>query len=55
MMRALHDGPWFILNHFLSVRRWEPKFLASTAQLNYSAIWLRLSELPTKFYDLKLL
>lgn len=33
MLHALHDGPWFILGHFLSVRRWEPKFVASTAQL----------------------
>lgn len=55
MINALHDGPWFILNHFLSVRRWESKFLASKAQLTYSAIWIRLLELPTEFYDIEIL
>lgn len=55
MLHALHDGPWFILNHFLSVRRWELKFLASEAQLTYSAIWLHLPQLPTEFYDIEIL
>lgn len=53
--RALHDGPWFVFNHFLPVRRWKPKFIASSAQLTYSAIWLRLPELPTEFYDMDIL
>lgn len=55
MIKALHGGPWFILNHFLSVRKWEPKFIASSTQFTYSAIWVRLPELPTKFYDLEIL
>lgn len=55
MLRALHDGPWFILNHFLSVRQWEPKFMASETKLTYSAIWLHLPELPTEFYDFEIL
>ncbi|XP_075078982.1 uncharacterized protein LOC142164657 [Nicotiana tabacum] len=55
MMTTLHGGPWFILNHFLSVRRWEPKFIASSTQLTYSALWMRLPVLPTEFYDLEIL
>lgn len=55
MKKALHDGPWFILNHFLSVQRWEPKFIAFKTQLTYSAIWIRLPELSTEFYDLDIL
>lgn len=46
---------WFIFNHFLSVRKWDPKFIASNAQLTYSAIWIKLPELPTEFYDLEIL
>lgn len=42
MNKALHDRPWFVLNHFFSVRRWEPKFLASNTKLTYIAIWSRL-------------
>lgn len=55
MMHTLPDGPWFILGHFLSVCRWELKFVASTAQLTYSAIWARLPELSTEYYDLTIL
>ncbi|XP_019250929.1 PREDICTED: uncharacterized protein LOC109229834 [Nicotiana attenuata] len=45
----------FILSHFLTIRRWEPKFKAFSTQLTYSAIWVRLPELPTEFYDLEIL
>lgn len=55
MLKALHGGPWFVLNHFLSVRQWEPKFIASATQLTYSAIWVCLPELPTEFYDEQIL
>ncbi|KAK4724097.1 hypothetical protein R3W88_026876 [Solanum pinnatisectum] len=51
MATILHGGPWFILNYFLLARKWEPKFVASSAQLSYSAIWVRLLDLPSKFYD----
>ncbi|XP_070042938.1 uncharacterized protein [Nicotiana tomentosiformis] len=53
--KALHDGPWFIGKQFLTVRKWEPRFVASEASLTYSAIWARLPELPTKFYDYDIL
>ncbi|KAM3394935.1 hypothetical protein P3S68_003939 [Capsicum galapagoense] len=55
MNHALHDGPWFLFNNFLSVQRWEPKFVASKARIACSAIWIRLPELPTEFYDLDIL
>lgn len=55
MCKALHEGSWFILNHFLSVRGWEPKFISSAAQLTYVALWVRLPELPTEFYDFEIL
>ncbi|XP_019242311.1 PREDICTED: uncharacterized protein LOC109222405 [Nicotiana attenuata] len=55
LQTALHGGPWFVLNHFLSVRQWEAKFIASNTQLTYSAIWVRLPELPTVFYDMEIL
>lgn len=36
MNHALHEGPWFLLNSFLSVQKWEPKFNASQARIAYS-------------------
>nr|XP_016442293.1 PREDICTED: uncharacterized protein LOC107767720 [Nicotiana tabacum] len=53
--KALHEGPWFIGNQFLTVRKWEPRFIASTASLTFSAIWARLPEFSTKFYDYEIL
>lgn len=55
MTHGLHDGPWSLLNSFQSIQKWEPKFRASQARIAYSAIWIRLPELPTEFYDLDIL
>nr|XP_009797671.1 PREDICTED: uncharacterized protein LOC104244065 [Nicotiana sylvestris] len=51
MVKALHLGPWFISGKFLSVRKWEPKFVPQEATLTSIAIWIRLPQLPTEFYD----
>lgn len=53
--KALHEGPWFIGNQYLTVRKWEPRLVASEASLTYSAIWDRLPELPMEFYDFEIL
>nr|XP_009786058.1 PREDICTED: uncharacterized protein LOC104234221 [Nicotiana sylvestris] len=53
--KAFHEGPWFIGNQFFTIRKWEPRFVASEASLTYSAIWARLPELPTEFYDYEIL
>lgn len=45
------NGPWFINRHFLFVKRWEPNFVAVEAKKTFSAVWVRLPQLPTKFYD----
>lgn len=47
---ALHDGPWFIFNKFFSVQRRDPKFVDSQAKALYTATWICLANLPTKFY-----
>nr|XP_009792247.1 PREDICTED: uncharacterized protein LOC104239331 [Nicotiana sylvestris] len=51
MVKALHLGPWFISGNFLYVRKWEPKFIPQEATLTSTAIWIRLPQLPTEFYD----
>ena len=47
----LTGGPWFIGQHFLAIRQWDPEFKASTATLTSIAVWIRLLELPIKFYE----
>ncbi|XP_070020711.1 uncharacterized protein At4g02000-like [Nicotiana sylvestris] len=51
MAKALQQVPWFINGHYLSVRRWEPNFVASKTKELYSVVWVRLPQLPTEFYD----
>lgn len=46
----LKGGTWFIGQHFLAIRQWEPKFKAYPATLSSVAVWIRLLELPIEFY-----
>ncbi|XP_019224117.1 PREDICTED: uncharacterized protein At4g02000-like [Nicotiana attenuata] len=55
LVKALQKGPWFLSGNFLSVRRWEPKFVPQEATLSFTAIWVRLPQLPTEFYDKEIL
>ncbi|XP_019257760.1 PREDICTED: uncharacterized protein LOC109235974 [Nicotiana attenuata] len=55
MDKAIQQGPWFINGHFLSITRWKPNFVATKEKVTNSAVWVRLPQLPTKFYDEKIL
>nr|POE98982.1 uncharacterized protein CFP56_40197 [Quercus suber] len=52
---VLKKGPWFIGEHFLSVRPWEPNFRPDTADIGSVAVWVRLPKLPIEYYDLEAL
>ena len=52
---VLEKGPWFIGEHFLSIRPWEPNFKLSLANVSSIAIWIRLTELPIKYYEMEVL
>ena len=52
---VLKGGPWFVGEHFLAIKPWEPYFRASGDNLTSVAIWVRFSELPIEFYDLEVL
>ena len=48
--KVLKGGPWFVGEHFLAIRQWEPYFKASEVSFNSVAVWVRLLELPIEFY-----
>ena len=48
---VLKNGPWFIGQHFLAIKAWEPEFNATEANLSQVAIWIRLPRLPIEYYD----
>lgn len=45
---VLKNGPWFIGQHFLAIKSWEPEFQAT--DFSQVAIWIRLPQLPIEFY-----
>ncbi|KAK9988210.1 hypothetical protein SO802_028449 [Lithocarpus litseifolius] len=47
---VLKKGPWFIGEHFLSIRPWEPNFRPDTANIASVAVWVRLPLLPIEYY-----
>ena len=47
---VLKGGPWFIREHFLSLRLWVPNFRASEDTVSSVAVWVRLPELPVEYY-----
>ncbi|XP_075642713.1 uncharacterized protein LOC142614035 [Castanea sativa] len=52
---VIQKGPWFIGDHFLSLRPWEPFFKPSMANISLVVVWVRLNELPIKLYETEVL
>ncbi|XP_075665847.1 uncharacterized protein LOC142635594 [Castanea sativa] len=52
---VLKKGPWFIREHFMSIRRWEANFKPSEALVSSAIVWVRLNKLPIEYYDATLL
>ena len=53
--KVLRGGPWFVREHFLAIKPWEPYFKVSEASFSFVAIWVRFPELPIEFYDSSIL
>lgn len=52
---VLKRGPWFVGDHFRSLRPWEPFFKPSSANVLLVAIWIRLYKLPIELYEAEVL
>ncbi|XP_075655113.1 uncharacterized protein At4g02000-like [Castanea sativa] len=50
---VLENDPWFIGEHLLSIRPWEPNFRPSTTSVSSIAVWVRLNELPIECYEVE--
>ncbi|XP_019241717.1 PREDICTED: uncharacterized protein LOC109221708 [Nicotiana attenuata] len=51
MNHVLQKGPWFVFGFFLSCQKWKPNFVAANAKQICTAVWIRLPNLLTEFYD----
>ena len=52
---VLEKGPWFIGEHFLSIRPWVPNFRPLASDVSSIAVWVRLNELPIEYYQVEAL
>ena len=52
---VLKKGPWFISEHFLTIRKWEANFKPSEAQVSSVDVWVRFHKLPIEYYDAEIL
>ncbi|XP_050240989.1 uncharacterized protein LOC126689863 [Quercus robur] len=53
--KVLQGGPWFVGEHSLAIKPWEPYFKAFEASFSSVAVWIRFPKLPIEFYDLMVL
>ncbi|QHO29058.1 uncharacterized protein DS421_7g222010 [Arachis hypogaea] len=47
---ALMEGPWKVLDHYLTIRLWQPDFNPTTTAIDKIAVWIRLPDLPIEYY-----
>ncbi|KAI8024833.1 hypothetical protein LOK49_LG02G00256 [Camellia lanceoleosa] len=48
-------GPWVIMDHYLTIRKWEPDFKVLEAFETTTAVWVRFPELPIEYFQEKVL
>ncbi|XP_028077874.1 uncharacterized protein LOC114279793 [Camellia sinensis] len=53
--KVFTGGPWVIMDHYLTVRCWEPNFKPSEAFETTTAVWVRFLELSIEYYQEKVL
>lgn len=47
---ALCNGPWIIVGQTLVVQKWKPDFDPLVDKINRMAVWVRILDLPVKYY-----
>ncbi|KAI8031372.1 Uncharacterized protein LOK49_LG01G03785 [Camellia lanceoleosa] len=53
--RVYTEGPWIIMDHYLTVHRWEYDFKPSEAKEVATTLWVRFPQLPIEYYNEKVL
>uniref|UniRef100_A0A803M5D4 DUF4283 domain-containing protein n=1 Tax=Chenopodium quinoa TaxID=63459 RepID=A0A803M5D4_CHEQI len=49
--KAILEGPWFIIDHYLMITKWKPNFRPSMNPFDRMIVWIRFPELPVEYYD----
>ncbi|XP_021738160.1 uncharacterized protein LOC110704649 [Chenopodium quinoa] len=52
---VLSQGPWLIGDSYLTIRKWEPNFVADEAPIKKLNAWVRIPQLSVEYFDKKFL
>ncbi|KAL7253114.1 hypothetical protein ACSBR1_007601 [Camellia fascicularis] len=48
-------GPWIVLDHYLTVRKWQHDFKPAAVEEVKTALWVRFPQLPIEYYNEKVI
>ena len=50
-VRVYSGGPWIIMNHYLTIGRWDHDFKPEEAKEVPTEVWIRISRFPIEYYE----
>ncbi|KAL7263186.1 hypothetical protein ACSBR1_001375 [Camellia fascicularis] len=48
-------GPWIVMDHYVTVRKWQQDFKSDEAEEDTTMIWVQFPNLPIEYYNKKIL
>lgn len=50
---VIEEGPWIIMGHYFTVRKWKPNFKPSIVKITSTLVSFRISEVPLEYFNRK--
>ncbi|KAA3456689.1 Endonuclease/exonuclease/phosphatase [Gossypium australe] len=54
-LKVVTEGPWKIMDHYLTIQKWKPNFHIERAKVKSTAIWIHLLGLPLEYFHKSIL
>lgn len=49
--KVINGGPWMNFDHYLTIQCWSPDFIAPTAKIDRTMVWIRFPGVNLYYYD----
>ncbi|KAE8726828.1 hypothetical protein F3Y22_tig00006038pilonHSYRG00002 [Hibiscus syriacus] len=49
--KILMEGPWKIMDHYITVQRWRPNFVVANASIPSTTVWIHIPGLPIEYFE----
>ncbi|CAL5402542.1 unnamed protein product [Camellia sinensis] len=53
--KVFTEGPWIVMDHYVTMTKWQHDFKSNEAEEDTIAIWIRFPTLPIEYYNKKAL